>query len=97
MRRMDRGEIDLLDRENALLELGEIVSRVQRMADVSYAMSVADVRECLDLWAAGGNAQAKDLLPSFRSAAARAAPLLRGLSKGGGSSRRVDENAVLEN
>jgi len=77
---MGRGEINRLDQENALLELEEIICRVHRMADVSYAMTVADVRECLDLWAAGGNIEARQLLPSFRSAAARAAPLLKCLS-----------------
>ena len=34
--RMEAGEIDLLDQENALLELEDIVDRVRTMAAVSY-------------------------------------------------------------
>ena len=34
--RTDAGEIDLLDQENALLEIEDIIDRVRTMAAVSY-------------------------------------------------------------
>ena len=40
--RMDAAEIDLLDRENALLELEKIVARVRTMADMSYGMEIGE-------------------------------------------------------
>ena len=50
--RMDEGEIDLLDQENALLELEDIVDRVRTMAAVSYYLDIEEVWEFLDIWAA---------------------------------------------
>ena len=59
--RMDEGEIDLLDQENALLELEDIVDRVRTMAAVSYELDIEEVWEFLDIWAAGGNAEARTI------------------------------------
>ena len=39
------GEIDLLDQENALLELEDIVDRVRTMAAVSYDLDIEEVWE----------------------------------------------------
>ena len=74
--RMDAAEIDLLDQENALLELEDIVTRVRAMADVSYDMDIGEVWECLDIWAAGGNADAEELLVALKAAVGRALPAL---------------------
>ena len=63
--RMDPEEIDLLDRENALLELEKIVARVRTMADISYIKEIGEAWEYLDIWAAGGNAEAKKLLAAY--------------------------------
>ena len=52
--RMDAAELERLDRENALLELGDIVARVRAMAYISYDMDIGEVWECLDIWTAGG-------------------------------------------
>ena len=57
--RMDAAEIDLLDRENALLELEKIVARVRTMADMSYGMEIGEAWEYLEIWAAGGNAEVR--------------------------------------
>ena len=72
--RMDAAEIERLDRENALLELGDIVSRVRAMAHISYDMEIGEVWECLDIWSAGGNADAEELLMALRAAVGRALP-----------------------
>ena len=64
--RMDPEEIDLLDRENALLELEKIVARVRTMADLSYIKEIGEAWEFLDIWAAGGNAEAKKLLAALK-------------------------------
>ena len=72
--RMDPAEIDLLDQENALLELEDIVARVRAMADVSYDMEIGEVWECLDIWAAGDKADAKELLVALKAAVGRAHP-----------------------
>ena len=69
--RMDPEEIDLLDRENALLELEKIVARVRTMADLSYIKEIGEAWEFLDIWAAGGNAEAKKLLAALKSALGR--------------------------
>ena len=45
--RMEAGEIDLLDQENALLELEDIVDRVRTMAAVSYDLDIEEVWEFL--------------------------------------------------
>ena len=42
--RMDAAEIDLLDQENALLELEDIVVRVRAMADVTRLGSIPRTR-----------------------------------------------------
>ena len=68
---MDADEIELLDRENALLELEKIVARVRSMADMSYIMEVGEAWEYLDIWAAGGNAEARKLLAALKSALGR--------------------------
>ena len=69
--RMDPEEINLLDRENALLELEKIVARVRTMADLSYIKEIGEAWEFLDIWAAGGNAEAKKLLAALKSALGR--------------------------
>jgi hypothetical protein len=74
--RMDAAEIDRLDRENAFLELEKIVARVRRMADMSYVMEIGEAWEYLDIWAAGGNAEAKKLLEALKSALERMGPSL---------------------
>ena len=66
--RMEAEEIELLDRENALLELEKIIGRVRTMADMSYISEIGEAWECLDIWAAGGNAEAKKLLVALKSA-----------------------------
>jgi hypothetical protein len=78
--RMDAAEIDLLDQENALLELEDIVARVRAMADVIYDMDIGEVWECLDIWASGGNADAAELLIAFKAAVRRALPALEARS-----------------
>jgi len=70
--RMDAGEIDLLDQENALLELEDIVDRVRTMAAVNYDLGIEEVSEFLDIWAAGGNSEARELLVALKSAVLRA-------------------------
>ena len=60
-------EIELLDRENALLELEKIVARVRTMADMSTSGKSGN----LDIWAAGGNAEARKLLTALKSALGR--------------------------
>ena len=74
--RMDAAEIDLLDQENALLELEDIVARVRGMAHVSYDMDIGEVWECLDIWASGGNVDAAELLKALKAAVERALPVL---------------------
>jgi hypothetical protein len=69
--RMDAEEIGLLDRENALLELEQIVRRVRAMAGMSYDLEIGEVWEYLDIWSAAGNAEAKRLLVALKSALAR--------------------------
>lgn len=73
---MDAAEIALLDQENALLELKDIVARVRAMADVNYDMDIGEAWECLDIWAAGGNANATELLIALKAAVRRALPAL---------------------
>jgi hypothetical protein len=68
---MDAAEIDLLDRENALLDLEKIVARVRTMAEMNYAMEIGEAWEYLDIWAAGGNAEARKLLAALKSALGR--------------------------
>ena len=77
--RMDPEEIGLLDRENALLELEKIVARVRTMADLSYIMEIGEAWEYLDIWAAGGNAEAKKLLAALKSALGRLGPSLESI------------------
>ena len=77
--RMDPEEIDLLDRENALLELEKIVARVRTMADLSYIKEIGEAWEFLDIWAAGGNAEAKKLLAALKSALGRLGPSLESI------------------
>ena len=77
--RMDPEEIDLLDRENALLELEKIVARVRTMADISYIKEIGEAWEYLDIWAAGGNAEAKKLLAALKSALGRLGPSLKSI------------------
>ena len=77
--RMDPEEIDLLDRENALLELEKIVARVRTMADMSYIKEIGEAWEYLDIWAAGGNAEAKKLLAALKSALGRLGPSLESI------------------
>ena len=72
--RMDEGEIDLLDQENALLELEDIVHRVRTMAAVSYDLDIEEVWEFLDIWAAGGNAEATKLLAALKATLVRTGP-----------------------
>ena len=79
--RMDAAELERLDRENALLELGDIVARVRAMAHISYDMDIGEVWECLDIWTAGGNADAAKLLIALRSAVRRALPALEAVSE----------------
>ena len=74
--RMDAGEIDLLDQENALLELEDIVDRVRTMAAVNYDLGIEEVWEFLDIWAAGGNAEAAKLLAAHKAAVLRAGSAL---------------------
>lgn len=74
--RMDAAEIDLLDQKNALLEVEHIVARVREMADLSYPMDVEEVWEYLEIWAAGGNAEARKLLVALTAAVERALPAL---------------------
>jgi hypothetical protein len=74
--RMDAAEIDRLDRENALLELEKIVARVQSMADMNYVTEIGEAWEYLDIWAAGGNAEATKLLAALKSALERIGPVL---------------------
>ena len=74
--RMDAAEITRLDRENALLELENIMARVRTMADLSYVTEIGEVWEYLDIWAAGGNAEATKLLQALESALERTAPVL---------------------
>ena len=77
--RMDPEEIDLLDRENALLELEKIVARVRTMADISYIKEIGEAWEYLDIWAAGGNAEARKLLAALKSAMGRMGPSLEAI------------------
>jgi hypothetical protein len=77
--RMDPEEIDLLDRENAVLELEKIVARVRTMADMSYIKEIGEAWEYLDIWAAGGNAEAKKLLAALKSAVGRIGPSLESI------------------
>ena len=77
--RMEAEEIALLDRENALLELEKIIARVRSMADMSYIMEVGEAWECLDIWAAGGNAEARKLLAALKSAMGRMGPSLEAI------------------
>ena len=77
--RMDPEEIDLLDRENALLELEKIVARVRTMADISYIKEIGEAWEYLDIWAAGGNAEARKLLAALKSALGRLGPSLESI------------------
>ena len=77
--RMDPEEIDLLDRENALLELEKIVARVRTMADISDIKEIGEAWEYLDIWAAGGNAEAKKLLAALKSALGRLGPSLESI------------------
>ena len=72
--RMDAGEIDLLDHENALLELEDIVRRVRTMAAVSYDLDIEEVWEFLDIWTAGGNAEATKLLAALKTTVVCAGP-----------------------
>ena len=88
--RMDATELERLDRENALLELGDIVARVRAMAHISYDMDIGEVWECLDIWTAGGNADAAKLLIAFRSAVRRALPALEAVSEE--KTRQIKEN-----
>ena len=74
--RMHEEEIDLLDQENALLELEDIVDRVRTMAAVSYELDLEDVWEFLDIWTAGGNVEATKLLAALKAAVVRAGPAL---------------------
>ena len=74
--RMDAAELERLDRENALLELGDIVARVRAMAHISYDMDIGEVWEVLDIWTAGGNADAEKLLIALRASVRRALPAL---------------------
>ena len=46
--------------------------RVRTMAAVSYDISLEDVWEFLDIWAAGGNTEARELLVALKSAMLRA-------------------------
>ena len=41
------------------------------MADMSYIMEVGEAWEYLDIWAAGGNAEARKLLAALKSALGR--------------------------
>lgn len=77
--RMDAAEIDLLDRENAMLELETIVARVRTMADISYIMEIGEAWEYLDIWAAGGNTEAIKLLAALKSALGRIGPSLKAI------------------
>ena len=77
--RMEAEEIELLDRENALLELEKIVGRVRTMADMSYISEIGEAWEYLDIWAAGGNAEAKGLLVAHKSALGRMGPSLESI------------------
>ena len=77
---MDAAALERLARENALLELGDIVARVRAMAHISYDMDIGEVWECLDIWTAGGNADAAKLLIALRSAVRRALPALEAVS-----------------
>ena len=77
--RMDPEEIGLLDRENALLELEKIVARVRAMADMSYIKEIGEAWEYLDIWAAGGNAEAKKLLAALKSALGRMGSSLKSI------------------
>ena len=70
------GEIDLVDQENALLELEDIVDRVRTMAAVSYDLDIEEVWEFLDIWAAGGNAEATKLLAALKAAVVGAGPAM---------------------
>ena len=70
--RMDAREIELLDQKNALLELEDIISRVRTMAAVSYDLEIEEVWEFLDIWAAGGNPEARELLAALQAAVVRA-------------------------
>lgn len=74
--RMDAAEIDRLDQANALLELDHIVARVRAMADVRYHLDIEEVWEFLEIWAAGGNGDARKLLVAFKAAVGRALPAL---------------------
>jgi hypothetical protein len=76
---MDDAEIDLLDRENALLEVKAIVSRVQTMADMNYELKIGEAWEYLEIWAAGGNAEAEKLLGALTSALERMGPTLEAI------------------
>ena len=80
--RMNAAEIDRLDQANALLEIDHIVARVRAMADVRYHMDIEEVWEFLDIWAAGGNADAGKLLASLKAAVGRALPALEATLKG---------------
>jgi hypothetical protein len=73
-------EIDLLDRENALLELQGIVARIRTTADISYDLEIEEAWEYLDIWAAGANADATKLLAALKSAVGRALPALEAIS-----------------
>lgn len=73
---MNAEEIGLLDRENALLELEQIVRRVRAMAELSYALEIGEAWEYLDIWASGGNAEARRLLEALKGAVGRMGPTL---------------------
>ena len=52
------------------------MDRVRTMAAVSYDLDIEEVGEFLDIWAAGGNAEATKLLAALKAAVVRAGPAI---------------------
>ena len=74
--RMDAGEIDLLDQENALLELEDIVDRVRIMTAVSYELDIEEGIRVPRHLGCRRNAEATKLLASLKAAVERAGPAI---------------------
>ena len=70
--RMDAGEIDLLDQENALLELEDIVDRVR----LSYELDIEEGIRVPRHLGCRRNAEATKLLASLKAAVERAGPAI---------------------
>ena len=62
--------------ESAPLVVEEVVVRELKTGAVSYDLDIEEVWEFLDIWAAGGNAEATKLLAALKAAVVRAGPAI---------------------